>query len=96
MPDHQVQFRTNSEAFSVRCDDNTPLLTALLTSGQPLRKPCRNGVCGLCRCQLLAGEITYEWRVPHGLWQKDIDEGYILPCIARARSDLELGKVDIG
>src|SRR5690606_10457710 len=66
----------------------TTLLEAMRNAGLPVRKACRNGVCGLCRCRLLPAEITYPRKEPHGLWQKDIEQGYILPCIAYPLGDL--------
>ncbi|MEA3299419.1 MAG: 2Fe-2S iron-sulfur cluster binding domain-containing protein [Pseudomonadota bacterium] len=78
--DHGAQAATGAPT--------TTLLEAMRNAGLPVRKACRNGVCGLCRCRLLSGEITYHWKEPHGLWQKDIEQGYILPCIAYPLGDL--------
>lgn len=92
MANYAVRLDAGDDSFTGECGENTRLLEALSASGSLLRKPCRNGVCGLCRCRLVSGEITYQWRVPHGLWEKDIKEGYILPCIAYPLSDLVLDK----
>jgi len=92
---YRVNFSTADSDHEAQTNGETRLLEALASSGLPLRKPCRNGVCGLCRCKLVAGEITYQWRLPHGLWQKDIEQGYILPCIAYALSDLTLAAVSL-
>lgn len=61
---------------------------------QPLRRACRNGACGVCRCRLISGEIDYGSRFPYGLWQHEIDDGYILPCIAKPISDVRLGELN--
>ncbi|MGD9660466.1 MAG: 2Fe-2S iron-sulfur cluster-binding protein [Porticoccaceae bacterium] len=90
-----VNFTAGDNHYQVQANGQHRLLDDLASSGLPLRKPCRNGVCGLCRCKLVAGEITYQWRLPHGLWQKDIEQGYILPCIAYALSDLTLAAVSL-
>jgi len=74
----------------LRCDPSQTLLQLMNEAGISTRQPCRNGVCNQCRCRLLRGEITYHHRKPHGLWQKQIDEGFILPCIAHACTDLVL------
>jgi len=79
---HVITVRHGRGMAELFCDGGTRLLEALSQGGFAVRKPCRNGVCGLCRCRLVDGDITYQWRVPYGLWQKDIDAGYILPCIA--------------
>ena len=71
------------------------LLEVMRDAGLAVRKSCRNGVCGLCKCRLLAGEITYHWKQPYGLWEKHIAEGLILPCIAFATSDLTLDRIPL-
>jgi hypothetical protein len=38
----------------------------------------------------LNGEVTYQEKFPFALWQTEIDQGIILPCIAVAVSDVEL------
>jgi len=77
------------------CTVSTTLLEAMRASGLAVRKACRNGVCGLCRCRVVKGEITYHWKVPHGLWQKDIEQNFILPCIAYPVSDLVLDQLPL-
>lgn len=72
------------------CGHKQTLLELLNSAGIATRQPCRNGVCNQCRCKLLAGEITYHHRKPVGLWQKQVAEGYILPCIAYPCMDLVL------
>lgn len=90
MTGYRIRFAVNGQAYCVDAAQQTRLLDALSGTGLPVRKPCRNGVCGLCRCKLLDGEISYQWRTPHGLCESDRAEGYILPCIAFAVSDLLL------
>jgi ferredoxin len=75
---------------TVACSEDQPLLDAIAALNLPVRKACRNGVCGVCKCILRSGDISYQGRLPHGLWQKHIDAGYILPCIASPCSDVEL------
>jgi ferredoxin len=65
------------------------LLRASLAGNGGLLSSCRNGTCRACRCKLLQGEISYliEWP---GLSAEEKAEGWILPCVAQARSDLLL------
>jgi ferredoxin len=65
------------------------LLQAALAAGVVLPNSCRNGTCRSCRCRVLAGEAvhTIEWP---GLSREEKSEGWILPCVARAASDLVL------
>lgn len=87
---YRIAVDTGTARHSGECLPTVTLLEAMRAIELPVRKACRNGVCGLCRCRLAAGEITYHWKEPHGLWQKDIQQGYILPCIAYPLSDLAL------
>ena len=90
-----ARLRMDGSASDIPADENTDLLETMRRAGLPVRQSCRNGVCGLCKCRLVAGEITYHWRQPHGLWEKHKAEGMILPCIAFARSDLELDRIPL-
>ncbi|MGH1372732.1 MAG: 2Fe-2S iron-sulfur cluster-binding protein [Cellvibrionaceae bacterium] len=71
-------------------DSNTTLLQAMHEAQLPVRKACRNGGCGVCRCRLIEGEVDYRQREPFALWEKDKAEGIILPCIAYPASELVL------
>lgn len=60
---------------------------------RPLRRACKNGACGICRCKLLGGKIDYGQRQPFALWDEEVAAGYILPCIAVPLTDIELSEV---
>lgn len=64
-----------------------PLVTAAQQAGIRLARSCRNGTCRACLCQLRAGQIDYSIEWP-GLSADEKAEGCILPCVARALSDL--------
>lgn len=57
------------------------LLDALHAAGVALPASCRAGVCGTCRCVLVAGEAEHRDRV---LTQAE-RAGQIMPCVSRAR-----------
>ncbi|PKP84054.1 MAG: oxidoreductase [Alphaproteobacteria bacterium HGW-Alphaproteobacteria-2] len=57
------------------------LLDALAAAGVALPASCRAGVCGTCRCGLVAGEAEHRDRV---LTQAE-RAGQIMPCVSRAR-----------
>jgi len=70
--------------------DTTPqqsLLQAALAAGVRLPHSCRNGTCRACIAQLRAGDISYRIEWP-GLSREEKEEGWILPCVACARSDI--------
>lgn len=77
------------ESISFWAEPDVTVLRASLRGGGGLLSSCRNGSCRACRCRLLQGEIHYliEWP---GLSVEEKAEGWILPCVAQARSDLVL------
>ncbi|MGV8803403.1 MAG: 2Fe-2S iron-sulfur cluster-binding protein [Polaromonas sp.] len=54
-----------------------------------LASSCRNGTCRTCLCQLVSGQVTYRIEWP-GLSLDEKREGFILPCVAHAASDVVL------
>jgi ferredoxin len=48
---------------------------------------CRNGTCRTCLCQLSRGDVRYRIEWP-GVSADEKKEGWILPCVAIAESDL--------
>lgn len=63
------------------------LLQAGLAAGVALPRSCRNGTCRACMCRLLEGRIRYRIEWP-GLLAEEKQEGWILPCVAVAESDV--------
>lgn len=68
---------------------DVPLLQAAAAAGLELRSSCRNGTCRSCIRRLTSGRVRYEIEWP-GLSAEEKSEGYILPCVAYACSDLTL------
>ncbi len=73
------------------CDveDGMTLLQALESGRIEVPSSCRNGTCRTCVCRLLQGSVHYEIEWP-GLSTEEMDEGYVLPCVAHATSDVVL------
>lgn len=69
------------------------LLEAALLSGVRLPNSCRNGTCRTCMCKLLQGSVSYRIEWP-GLSADEKSEGWILPCVALAESDVTLDVPD--
>ncbi|SRR5450830_564738 len=65
------------------------LLNAALQARIRLPSSCRNGTCRTCLCLLKQGKIQYQIEWP-GLTKEEKAEGWILPCVAIAESDLVL------
>jgi ferredoxin len=63
------------------------LLHAAEAAGIALPSSCRNGTCRTCICLLTRGQArhTIEWP---GLSAEEKIEGWILPCVSQALSNL--------
>ena len=62
------------------------LLEALEGAGVPIVGACRSGVCGSCKCRVVAGEVDSASTAT--LHADEIAAGYVLACSSTARSDL--------
>ena len=58
-----------------------------------LPRMCRNGTCRTCLCRLESGSVRYTVEWP-GVSAEEKAQGYILPCVAVAQSDLVLDAPD--
>ena len=67
--------------------DSLTLLEAASFAGLRLPRMCRNGTCRTCLCKMLDGRVSYQIEWP-GVSAEEKAEGYILPCVAIAQSDL--------
>lgn len=65
------------------------VLVAAEGAGWRLPSSCRNGTCRTCICRMVSGRVTYRIEWP-GLSREEKQDGYILPCVALAGSDLVL------
>jgi 3-ketosteroid 9alpha-monooxygenase subunit B len=75
----------DGERHEVRWPRNAKLLDVLLDKGLDAPFSCREGHCGACAVLKKSGEVEME--VNDVLEQQDLDEGLILGCQARPRSD---------
>jgi len=81
------QVSVAPKGLSFEADAETSVLEAALRGGVVLPNSCRNGTCRTCLCQLRSGSVKYRIEWP-GLSFDEKREGYILPCVAVATSDL--------
>jgi ferredoxin len=73
------------QEFQARSDET--VLQAALRSDVQLASSCRNGTCRTCIAMLHTGHIRYRIEWP-GVSAEEKAEGYFLPCVAEAQSDL--------
>jgi ferredoxin len=72
---------------SFEAPDSLTILEAAEFASLRLPRSCRNGTCRTCICRLVSGSVSYTIEWP-GLSREEKAEGYILPCVAVAQSDL--------
>lgn len=63
------------------------ILEAATAGRVRLPRSCRNGTCRTCMCRLVSGSVSYRIEWP-GLTREEKAEGWILPCVAMAATDL--------
>jgi ferredoxin len=63
------------------------VLQAAEAAGIELPSSCRNGTCRTCLCRLRSGSVVYAIEWP-GVSAEEVADGYFLPCVAHAASDL--------
>ncbi|SFR63891.1 ferredoxin [Halogeometricum limi] len=84
---YEVEFVNEGRTIQVSADQ--PILEAAEEAGLDLPYQCRMGVCGVCSAiRVTEGEV--EQTEGMFLSGSEKDEGYVLTCVARARSDLKL------
>lgn len=91
----KAAFEVRLEPSGLRFDApaGLPLLVAARRAGIVLPSSCRNGTCRSCISRLRSGEISYRIEWP-GLLAEEKREGWILPCVAHAASNLVIEAPD--
>ncbi len=79
--------RVEPLGHSFEAPDCLTILEAAGFASLRLPRSCRNGTCRTCICRLVSGSVSYTIEWP-GLSRDEKAEGYILPCVAVAQSDL--------
>lgn len=83
---HCISFKESGKSVQVSAE--MTLHAAAASAGVNLPKACGMGICGTCRVKVLSGES--EMQHNGGITEEEIEEGYVLSCCTRARSDLQL------
>lgn len=84
---YEVEFVDLDVTIEVPADK--PILEAAEEWGLDLPYQCRMGICGVCSAlRVEEGEVDQE----EGMFlaRSEKEEGYVLTCIARPRSDLKI------
>jgi glycine betaine monooxygenase B len=72
------------------CRSDQPILQAATAAGLRLPFSCSNGICGTCKSKKISG--TVEMKHAGGIRQREIDQGWVLPCCSRPQSDVTLDR----
>ena len=81
----------NSEGAAYEVDPRKPLLDSLRDQGVDLPYGCKYGGCITCAAKLTAGQVDQRRQV--ALNNRQINNGYVILCVARPLGDctLEIG-----
>ena len=75
----------NRENIFFEVKGNKPLLIELREQGLDLPYGCQYGGCITCAAKLIEGEIDQRAQV--ALNNRQINDGYVIMCVARAKTD---------
>ena len=85
---YQIQLQKIGQIFSCRADQT--ILQAAITAGLRLPSSCVSGACGTCKTRKITGHV--EMKHAGGIRQREIDQGWILPCCSKPSSDIALDR----
>lgn len=78
----------NRDDATYQVDPKRPLLEALRDQGVDLPYGCKYGGCITCAAKLTAGTVDQRRQV--ALNNRQINDGYVILCVARPTSDITL------
>ena len=84
---HNVTIKNRENAI-FKVEANRPLLDSLRDQGVDLPYGCKYGGCITCAAKLISGKVDQRRQV--ALNNRQINDGYIILCVARPKSDCTL------
>lgn len=97
-PDNQEIAKENTEIIykidlqkigsSFNCSADQTILKASVAAGLRFPSSCSSGSCGTCKTKKISG--TVDMKHAGGIRQREIDQGWFLPCCSKPTSDMVL------
>jgi len=84
-----VKLSTRKGTLSFTATDHQSLMECAQVFEIYMPSSCRNGTCRECISKAHNGKVRYDTEWP-GLSTQEKEEGWILPCVAIACSELEI------
>ncbi|HEX6054841.1 MAG TPA: 2Fe-2S iron-sulfur cluster-binding protein [Intrasporangium sp.] len=72
----------------IECREDQTILDACLRNGVWLPHSCTHGTCATCKCDVVDGDVDHGDASSFALMDFERDEGKLLACCARPRSDV--------
>jgi len=85
---HTITLKKTAQSF--RCAEDQTILQAAFAAGVRLPSSCSSGACGTCKSLSLSG--TVQMQHAGGIRQREIDQGWMLPCCSKPLSDVALDR----
>lgn len=84
----QVVFSRSGD--EVACAPGQTILAAAKAAGVRLPISCTQGLCGTCKTRMVSGKVDMQHA--GGIRQREIDQGWILPCCSKPLADVVLDR----
>lgn len=82
----KVTFSRSGDELA--CGPGQTILAAAKAAGVRFPVSCTQGLCGTCKTRMVSGQV--DMRHAGGIRQREIDQGWILPCCSRPLADVVL------
>lgn len=83
---YKVSFSRSGD--EVVCGPGQTILAAAKAAGIRMPMSCTQGLCGTCKTRMVSGQV--DMRHAGGIRQREIDQGWILPCCSKPLADVVL------